>query len=129
MNKTRAIEPYPLWNVNQTWHEFEIVGESNYLPAIRRAWNRHSKSEYNDVRVDLEIVPEPDNPYDGRALSVRYAGLVVGYFPRETTRDWWPVVARVAATGLTAVAPGRSGIGSLEPLRLAMSGLDLGRLI
>ncbi|WP_152427956.1 HIRAN domain-containing protein [Dietzia sp. UCD-THP] len=107
MTRSRVFQPYALWGVNRIWQDFEVVGGSNYLPAIRRAWNRTPKSEYNEVRVDLELVPEPDNPYDVRAISVRYQGLVVGYFPKETTLDWWPVVARVASTGLTAAAPGR----------------------
>ncbi|MFL0580812.1 HIRAN domain-containing protein [Dietzia sp. 179-F 9C3 NHS] len=107
MARAHVIQTYVLWSVNRNWQNFEIVGESNYLPAIRRAWNRNAKTEYNDVRVDLELVPEPDNPYDDWAISVRYQGHVVGYFSRETNRDWWPVIARVAGSGMTAVAPGR----------------------
>ncbi|MDK7215227.1 HIRAN domain-containing protein [Corynebacterium pyruviciproducens] len=33
----------------------------------------------------LELIPEPDNPYDHYAISVRYKGSIIGYIPKERT--------------------------------------------
>lgn len=46
--------------------------------------------------VELELIPEPDNPYDERAISVRHQGRIVGYIPREETNKYWQSVARIA---------------------------------
>lgn len=31
----------------------------------------------------LELVPEPDNPYDSEAVALRYYGAKLGYVPAE----------------------------------------------
>ena len=50
-----------------------IVGESNYQAAIAEL----REGEH------VELVPEPDNPHDPRAISVRDGeGAVIGYIPR-----------------------------------------------
>ena len=55
----------------------------------------------------LEVVPEPDNPYDSQAISIRYKGSVIGYIPRGRTKTYWPVVARVAESGKIARVQGK----------------------
>lgn len=74
------------------------VGEHAYKAALRRV---------PTGTVMLEVVPEPDNPHDNRAISVRHNGNVIAYIPRERTSTYWPVVARVAASGKIAQVKGR----------------------
>lgn len=74
------------------------VGEFAYKDALRRA---------PSGEIMLEVVPEPDNPHDSRAISVRFRGDVIGYVPRDRTSTYWPVVARVAASGKTARVKGK----------------------
>jgi hypothetical protein len=44
-------------------------------------------------------VPEPDNPYDKNAISVRIKGKVVGYLEREVAPLYKPHVDRITASG------------------------------
>jgi hypothetical protein len=52
-----------------------LVGESHYQPAIRRC----------RIGEGVQIVPEPANPYDPRALAVISArGQLIGYIPKSS---------------------------------------------
>lgn len=75
-----------------------LVGEFAYADALQLV---------PSGEVLLEIVPEPDNPYDSRAISVRYNNKVIGYVPRGRTKTYWDTIARVAASGMTARTLGR----------------------
>ena len=74
-----------------------LVGEFAYADALQ---------SIPSGEVMVEIVPEPDNPFDNRAISVRYHNRVIGYIPRNRTSTYWDTLARVSASGLTARAPG-----------------------
>lgn len=50
-----------------------------------------------DIVIDL--VPEPDNPYDKRAVSARVDGKVIGYLPKELAADYALPVQRIVASG------------------------------
>jgi hypothetical protein len=62
---------------------FDIVGEASYQGTLRLvAGNRLENEE--EVFVDCEVAPEPDNPHDSKALAVYIAAVgKVGYFSRE----------------------------------------------
>jgi len=61
----------------------EVVGESNYQPALRAI--RESKDKpFHRAR----LVPEDTNPYDNQAVRVDVAGKTVGYLPRADARRW-----------------------------------------
>lgn len=80
----------------------------------------------------VELIAEPDNPYDDRAISIRHHDDVIGYIPRHQTGQYWGSVCRIIASGKTPQAraliqrvelddtaevflyllPGDSGIGS-----------------
>ena len=52
-----------------------VVGESNYQPAIRRLREG----------TPIDLVPEPGNPYDPRAIRVDApGGQTIGYVPRDS---------------------------------------------
>lgn len=74
------------------------VGAFAYKDALRRL---PSGVQY------FELVPEPDNPHDDHAISVRSRGNVVGYIPRERTSPYWPIIARITASGMTARIKGK----------------------
>lgn len=50
----------------------------------------------------LELIPEPDNPYDHYAISVRYKGSVIGYIPKERTHNYRDLIGRISAGGYIA---------------------------
>jgi hypothetical protein len=55
-------------------YEVAVVGESNYQGAIYKGM----------VGKEALLVPEPDNPYDPRAIRVdNHRGQTIGYLPRE----------------------------------------------
>ncbi|MEB3024136.1 HIRAN domain-containing protein [[Mycobacterium] crassicus] len=99
---------FRLWSdIRGSWCNYDVVGESHYLANIQslfpRAWDRGGEELFRD----LELVPEPDNPYDEWAISVRADGNVLGHLRREDAPAWAPVARRIAASGLTAVTDGR----------------------
>ena len=67
--------------------DVNVVGESNYVPALLKlAGVRRSetKTEIDDFRVLVALVPEPDNPHDPNAVAVvGDAGRKLGYLCRE----------------------------------------------
>ena len=58
--------------------------------------------------VSLELVREPDNPYDANAIAVHWRGRRVGYVPREANAE----VARMMDNGALARAV---VIGAISP--------------
>lgn len=69
-----------------------VTGEQYHKPALQ---NTPPGRQY------VELVLEPDNPYDSFAISVRYNNFVIGYIPRERTERYWPLLARITASGFT----------------------------
>ena len=54
--------------------------------------------------IEVEVIPEPDNPYDEHAISFRHEGNVLGYVPRMDTHRYWNIIARVIESGMTPTA-------------------------
>lgn len=78
----------------------ELVGEFAYREAILRVLPRlPADGAPVEATVPVEVVPEPDNPYDRRAVSVRAKGRVIGYLSRELAADYHLPVKRVVASG------------------------------
>lgn len=63
----------------------EIVGESNYQPAIRAAAGGQPTGD-EGVKCIAALVPEDDNRHDKNAVVVKINGNIVGYLPREQAR-------------------------------------------
>lgn len=81
---------------------FDIVGEAYREAEILAAVDRTSSPR--DVEFETlgiaELVPEPDNPHDSGAISVRLDGQCVGYLPAENSADFYPVLARFISSGV-----------------------------
>jgi len=58
---------------NPRTYQVGIVGEASYQPAIRQC-------ESGQL---VDIIHEPDNPYDEYALAVSVHGKTIGYIPRD----------------------------------------------
>lgn len=103
-----ALDHYELWNEQRgDWCNYDIVGEKSYgatiLSLLPRGWSRDGF----ELRRTFELIPEPDNPHDPWAISVRADGRTVGYLPREDCKSWANAVRRVVASGCVPVVPGR----------------------
>jgi len=62
----------------------DVVGESNYVKAIRNAVGK--KGGEKELWVTLER--EPSNKYDRNAVRVHIQGATVGYVPKEETGEF-----------------------------------------
>lgn len=94
------------------WPSVDVVGEHAYSTAIKSALRaskapvalgRDSESE----GVQVELVAEPDNPYDVNAISVRWRNQVLGYLSREDAIRYAQPIRRIIASGLTAATTAR----------------------
>ena len=83
--------------IRSTRGSLSAVGEFAYEDALRSVPNGE---------VTFELILEPDNPYDHRAISVRYNGRVVAYIPRDKTRNYWQPIAKVTASGYIPTVDG-----------------------
>ncbi|BBX34852.1 DUF2510 domain-containing protein [Mycolicibacterium mageritense] len=102
------MQPYQLWSQQRgTWCDYDIVGEKSYGAAIYELLPSDWSPSGTEVRRTFELIPEPHNPHDPWAISVRADGRTVGYLPREDCRQWANVVRRVIASGYVPVVPGR----------------------
>lgn len=71
---------------NATYPNIEVVGESSYESQIRSQFGPLAKDQDKELFTEAVLVPEPDNPYDSNAISVRVKQAVVGYLSRDDAR-------------------------------------------
>lgn len=71
-------------------YDFDIVGESNYQDALERVAGRSDESA--EYYCTAQLVPEPKNPHDNRAIRVDIDGQPVGYISRSETIDFHRVL-------------------------------------
>jgi hypothetical protein len=103
---------YPVSLGRSEWPNVEVVGEHAYGAGIRAALRangaltaRRSEGEVEGLQV--ELIAEPDNPYDSNAISVRWKGHVLGYFSREDALRYAQPVRRIIASGFVVAATAR----------------------
>lgn len=81
---------------------FDLVGENwreaDILAAFARVLGPRDL-EFEDTGV-ADLVPEPDNPHDSNAISVRVRGHNVGYLPSEACVLYRNVVGRFVTSGI-----------------------------
>ncbi len=78
----------------------ELVGTFAYEDAILRALPRLPADGASvEAQFTVDLVPEPDNPHDRRAVSVRHRGEVLGYLSRDLAADYHLPVKRILASG------------------------------
>lgn len=98
----------PRLNVSTTgkdWYHLDVVGENYREKAIADAIGgmppRDNEVEWYGI---AELVPEPDNPFDRDAISVRVNSAVVGYLDADSARDYKPVIHALAGSGVVPAA-------------------------
>ncbi len=84
---------------------FGIVGEASYQPALRRiSGGRRERGE--DVKFEVLVRREPDNPYDSNAVCVTVNGVgTVGYFRRDEAARVQTALSTLEAVGHVLVCP------------------------
>ncbi|WP_212804782.1 HIRAN domain-containing protein [Actinocatenispora sera] len=92
--------PFDVWG-QRGWASVEVAGESHHAKAIRTVLGNAFKPSGTEVRIDVELVPEPGNRHDQHAVAVRVGKHLLGYLPREEAVRYSPVLSRLASHGWT----------------------------
>lgn len=73
-----------------TQARFELAGIVHRQPVFQQA----------NVRIndELQLTPEPDNPYDPNAIAVYKGNVLIGYVPRRENKAIYPYVMAGSAT-------------------------------
>lgn len=91
--------PFDLWGAG-TWCNQEVVGESAYLPALRRLLpNTENRTEIETAAL---LVPEQPNPHDSNAVIVRIDDATVGYLPRDVASKYQPMLLSLGTSNRVA---------------------------
>lgn len=94
---TRGEPRYDI--VGENWREREILSAIGHESTPRDV-------EFEGYGV-AELVPEPDNPHDPFAVSVRIAGFNVGYLPAHDARAYAGVIAKMVSGGVVPTVRAR----------------------
>ncbi|PXA80754.1 hypothetical protein DCC26_03690 [Auritidibacter sp. NML120779] len=57
------------------------------------------RQQFVHANLSLSLVPNPDNPHDPMAISVRNNGKLLGYLSREDALRYGPEAHRLATSG------------------------------
>jgi HIRAN domain-containing protein len=72
----------------RNWRNVSVVGVSHYQEALWAAAGVADTGEPVGVETTAELVPEPENPHDPRAVKVLIGGEHVGYLSRRDARRY-----------------------------------------
>lgn len=91
------------------WKGVPAAGEFFYLKKNLSLFERRpTKSQPAEAFFDVTLVPEPDNPHDPHAVSLRHEGKVVGYLPADVAAGYHLPVQRIVASGAEVRASARA---------------------
>lgn len=106
-----------------TYGEFpmEVVGIYYRPEGQAKLVTAHANSP-DPLLASFSLVPEPDNPYDNHAISVRFRGSVIGYLSRDAASRWWPAITYLVVNGRNPLVHGRATFsGDIPQVRLSMA--------
>ena len=90
------------WSRNDGTRKLSVVGESHYQPALIRVSGAPPTGEWGYDCV-AEMVLEPENPHDPKAVMVRVDGERVGYLSRHNARRFHARLTGMKARGEPAI--------------------------
>lgn len=97
---------FEIWG-QRGWPNVEVVGESNYQPAIQGLLPRNVSEQGQESAVTVQLVHEPDNKYDRNAVVVRASTGVIGYLNRADAARYAPALAALQENGRVATTNAR----------------------
>ncbi|RKQ36408.1 hypothetical protein [Kocuria tytonis] len=83
----------------------DVVTENFYDTEIMRVFGGLSAGRAQTWNGMAALVPEPDNPFDPRTVSVRVGENKIAHLSAEDAHRYWHPLARVIASGYTPVVP------------------------
>ena len=109
-----ALIPFKLWG-DALWCGQEVVREAPHERVIRDLFPDPIPARGADLDTEADLVPEPDNRFDPRAIAVRVQGQVVGHLPRDDAHRYFPVLAELVAQGLQPRVPCHLWVSEWKP--------------
>lgn len=107
---------YRLPGPENGWANIDAVGMFYHQANIEKAIGGKPKVGQDvTVNVDVQLVPEPDNPHGTHAISVRWNGRVIAYISKDDDADYWNDLGRIVASGHTAVTTARIWASTQRP--------------
>jgi hypothetical protein len=106
--------PFSLWG-DALWCGQEVVREAPHERAIRSLFPDPIPARGADLDTEADLVPEPHNRFDPRAIAVRVHGQVVGYLPRDDAHRYHPVLSGLVSQGLQPRVPCHLWVSEWEP--------------
>lgn len=101
---------------SRTWANVDAVGTYYHQDAIIKAIGGKPKVGQDvEVMVDVELVPEPDNPHGSHAVSVRAKGRVIAYMSKDDDAGYWNDLGRIVASGHKVVTTARIWASTQRP--------------
>jgi hypothetical protein len=95
--------------------EFPVVGEGHYQEALLAICGGHREGGH-DHQTSAILVPEPDNPYNPKAVMVVIDGKKVGHISRDILEAYRSAMGRLGFDGLVAQC-GATIVGGWERRR------------
>ncbi|KIC69586.1 hypothetical protein [Kocuria rhizophila] len=83
----------------------DVVTENFYDTEIMRVFGGLSAGRAQTWNGMAALVPEPDNPFDPRTVSVRVGENKVAHLSSQDAHRYWHPLSRVIASGYTPVVP------------------------
>lgn len=83
----------------------DVVTENFYDTEIMRVFGGLSVGRAQSWNGFAALVPEPDNPFDPRTVSVRVGENKVAHLSAPDAHRYWHPLSRVIASGYTPVVP------------------------
>lgn len=111
-----------------------VRGENPYIFERGQLWRRAQttsalsttlRSCPDEHSVLVELVPEPENPFDPTAVAVDFRDSTVGYLGPTFAAYWHPVILALNVTGRHALAYGVIGNEGDTPSGLPSVIVDL----
>lgn len=95
------IPPLPSKLGKAAWsprtQQLEVAGEWYRAENLRALFAKHAKVSESgtEIRLPAVLVPDPTNPYDGKAVAVYVDGMHVGYMERPDAKKYHHHIAKL----------------------------------
>lgn len=92
-------ESYRLWTSARPWGDYEVVVETEFIPAIRSLFPKVWPGGGQEISHEVHLIPEPGGSRGPWAVSVRALDRTIGYLAPGDAPAWAGVIRRVIASG------------------------------
>lgn len=107
MTTPQTGREYALWDIHHGWASQEVVGSHAYIANVQIMLGADFNPRGAELTRTLELIPEPDNPFDRFAVSVRFQDTTIGYLPRTDASRYHRPLLDLIALGFTPTVGAR----------------------